>query len=203
MKSVVFFLLSLLIGALPSQAWATSINIDFATAVPIDSNEPIDGFRTRTYLAGGIEVTFSGYNLFYTSCCFGITGLTTQGIGAYPMAVLFSEPVNWVQFRNPLDGTYTWEVKYIRGVAYDDEESVLDEKTTGGRYLRLEGPFIQSILYDPVNMNGMVIAEFTFESSPRIPEPSAIALIIFGLVGVGLLRRNVAVLICSPEMPSL
>lgn len=173
---------------------AHAVLIDFNTATPITMTGGNNEIRTVTFTADGVDVTFSGFNLFVTGPILGVSQtIATQGFGVYPVEVFFEKNItaDYVEINNVVSGTYTSEVDVIVGTAFDALGSIVDTNTTGEFIHKLNGPGISSLLYTDSGNTGFTLANFSFEySRVSIPEPSTVMLMSFGLAIFGFQRRS-------------
>ncbi len=178
--------------ALPAAAVALAMTAAWsAAAQTIDFEDqnvgPVNG-GVLTYNFGNYSVQFSGPGLQIRQ--FGnpfpnTKVLSTSG-DAGPIDVNFiGTSVNFTQWENIINGTYTGEVDTPKGTAYDAFNNVVDSNQTSNTFFVLQGPGIVKCTYTEGSPGeGFVMDNFKW----TVPAPGAAALL--GSAGLVAFRRR-------------
>jgi len=199
MKKLILLGLSMLIMALPFQAFAipqydwyfdldgyTPHTYDFADVVAFD-NVNLGFLETHSW-SHMLPGDFNGIKANVTDAQLWITARGVTSDISSPVLIQGLAQLNYLEGQD-------WRWSWRWGIVFDDEtsETIVDLPTTVDDY-----EFWQN---DPINMcvgTGQLFTEVSLERSvmmmdydmDAIPEPATIALFGLGLAGVGILRRK-------------
>lgn len=164
--------------------WSASAQtIDFES----ENVGPVPG-GVLTYNFGGYSVEFSGPGLQirqFGSPFPNTKVLSTSG-DAGPIDVKFiGASVNFTQWENIINGTYTGEVDTPIGTAYDAFNNIVDSAQNSNTLFVLQGPGIVKCSYLEGNPGeGFVMDNFSW----TVPTPGTVGLV--GAAGLAAMRRR-------------
>lgn len=180
MRALTVLSVSVAMGA----AWSAGAQtIDFES----ETVGPVPG-EVLTYNFGGYSVEFSGPGLRIRQegSPFPTTKTLSTNGDAGPIEVKFiGTSVNYTQWENIINGTYTGEVDTPIGTAFDAFNNVVDSDQNSNTFFVLEGPGIVRCSYiEGSPGEGFVMDNFSWQ----VPAPGSAGLI--GIAGLLAMRRR-------------
>lgn len=148
---------------------------------------PVPG-GVLTYNFGTYSVEFSGPGLRIRQegGPFPNTKTLSTNGDAGPIEVKFiGTSVNYTQWENIINGTYTGEVDTPIGTAFDAFNNIVDSDQNSNTFFILQGPGIVKCSYSEGSPGeGFVMDNFSWE----VPSPGAVGLL--GIAGLTAVRRR-------------
>jgi hypothetical protein len=176
-------------------------------AAPMASATTIDfqGETVGAYSGGTATITVDGISVGFSSTGLQIRDITSFGFPSGSSRVLSSDgdvqpitlellggvTVNDLNFRNWISGVHTGEVDRITASAYDAASNLLGSVTSSNEFITLGFNGIAKVVFDDVNSTGYVLDEIQWRSANGVPEPSSLALLALGALGLGVSRKRV------------